>query len=367
MTHPSLRTSIVALVATGLLAAGCSTVNPYFDPSKMHHRPDGFNNNYSDNWRTDQPSFFDWQRARWTSPLAPQNPARVKTAPTDVAYLHANRKDVTVTWIGHATVLWQVGGLNILTDPHFGQRASPLSFVGPHREVPLPIAVADLPHIDAVLISHNHYDHLDASTVRALNQQAGGPPLFIVPLGVDIWMKEEQIAKVQKMDWWDRIEVKTSHGSVSVRFVPAQHWSSRTPWDRNASLWGGFVVQTQFEGAPYSMYYSGDTGYSKDFADIGVRFEGFDFSQIPVGCYEPRWFMQDQHVNEDEAVKIHRDVKSRQSMGIHWGSFRLCDEPIDAPIDRLPIARKKFGIDEAAFFLPKLGETRVLRKAAVAP
>ncbi|KPF70420.1 hypothetical protein IP84_01410 [beta proteobacterium AAP99] len=351
------------LAASAMLLTACGTSNPYYDPAKKHHRPDGFNNNYIDNWAEGQPSFWQWQRERWSNPPPPSNVARVPVATPDLAYLKRNTKDVSVTWIGHSTALWQINGLNILTDPHFSERASPVGFAGPKREVVLPITLAQLPRIDVVLVSHNHYDHLDRPSVRALNQQAGGPPLFVVPLGLDLWMKNEGITNVRRMDWWERFELPAPGGAVTVNFVPVQHWSSRTPWDRNATLWGGFVVQAQAAGSPYSMFFTGDTGYSKDFADIGARFGGFDFSQIAVGCYLPRWFMQTQHVNEDDAVKIHLDVKSRLSMGVHWGTFRLCDDVIEAPIDNLPLARRKYGVADDAFVLFALGETRVLRKA----
>jgi N-acyl-phosphatidylethanolamine-hydrolysing phospholipase D len=355
------------LLLASCLLLGCTSVNTYYDASKKHHRPDGFNNNYIDNWRDDQPSFFRWQYERLTGTLAAQDASRVKSVPPDLAYLKANVSDVSVTWIGHFTALWQLGGLNILTDPHFSARASPVSFAGPKREVSLPLLLTDLPRIDVVLISHNHYDHLDLSTVHALNKQAGGPPLFIVPLGVDLWMKDEGITRVQRMDWWERLSVKAPQGEVAIHFVPVQHWSSRTPWDRHATLWGGYVAQSTVDGKPYSMFFSGDTGYSKDFADIGAKFGGFDFSQIAVGCYLPRWFMKDQHVNEEDAVKIHLDVKSKLSMGVHWGTFRLCDDPIDAPLDELPKARKKLGVDDDAFVLFALGQTRVLKRAATDP
>ncbi|TAH13320.1 MAG: MBL fold metallo-hydrolase [Curvibacter sp.] len=350
------------LLGIAILLVGCASVNPYYDATKKHHRPDGFNNNYIDNWRADQPSFFAWQRERWTKTLPPQDPARVRVLAPDLAYLNANRSDVSVTWVGHSTALWQLGGLNILTDPHFTERSSPVSFAGPKREVPLPMQLSALPRIDVVLISHNHYDHLDARTVRMLNEQPGGPPLFIVPLGLDLWMKAESITNVHRMDWWETFRVKVATGEVTIHFVPVQHWSSRTPWDRNATLWGGFVAQAEVNKQPYSMFFSGDTGYSKDFADIGARFGGFDFSQIAVGCYLPRWFMQEQHVNEEDAVRIHLDVKSKLSMGVHWGTFRLCDDAIDAPIDELPKARRKLGVADDAFLLFALGETRVLAR-----
>jgi L-ascorbate metabolism protein UlaG (beta-lactamase superfamily) len=151
---------------------------------------------------------------------------------------------------------------------------------------------------------------------------------------------------------------------VQVSLVPAQHWSSRSPFDRNATLWGGFVVQAQAGGSPVSLYYTGDTGYSPDFAEIGRRFGGFDLAMIPVGCYLPRWFMERQHANEDDAVRIHADVKSRLSVGVHWGAFRLCDDPIQSPMDGLPVARARHGVADGAFVLLGLGETRTVRRVA---
>ena len=358
-----VRGTLLAFTAllAALLGSGCSTVNPYFDANKKHHRPDGFNNNHLDNWAADQPSFWQWQWQRLRADLAPDEPAQVPAVPTDTARLKANREDITVTWIGHSTALWQLNGLNILTDPHFGARTSPVSFAGPKRLVALPVTLAQLPRIDVVLISHNHYDHLDRDTVLALQRQDGGPPLFVVPLGLDLWLQAEGITRVQRLDWWDTHSVAAPGGPVTVHLVPVQHWSSRTPWDRNATLWGGFVVQGAAAGQAFSMFYSGDSGYSKDFQDIGARFGGFDFAQIAVGCYAPRWFMRNQHVNEDEAVQIHRDVKSRLSMGVHWGTFRLCDDPIQAPLQGLPAARARQGVPAAEFALWALGETRVLR------
>jgi N-acyl-phosphatidylethanolamine-hydrolysing phospholipase D len=341
---------LCALVS--LLLLGCSNTNPYYDPAKRHHRPDGFTNQYLDN-KTIGSGFWKWQWQRITGTLQEQNAARVPIVQPRLAYLRANKTDTTVTWIGHSTALWQIGGLNILTDPHFYDRAAPVSFAGPKRVVPVPLAIKDLPRIDVVLISHNHYDHLDRRSVLDLNAQAGGAPLFIVPLGIDVWLKRQGITNVQKLDWWDTHAV----GLAKITLVPVQHWSSRTPWDRHATLWGGFVV----EQAGYKMFYSGDTGYSKDFKDIFAKFGGFDFSQIAVGCYEPRWFMKTQHVNEEESVQIHKDVASKLTMGVHWGTFRLCDDPVEAPMKNLPLAREKLGVKPEEFVLFALGETRVLK------
>jgi L-ascorbate metabolism protein UlaG (beta-lactamase superfamily) len=359
-----LRWSAVLLLALGLSACSDWT-NPYYDAAKPHHRRDGFNNRFIDNWGP-QPSFWRWTWEQWTTPELPQNAERIpRTTPHILT--PAARDTAALTWLGHSTALWQVAGLNILTDPVFSDRASPFSFAGPRRATPLPLALKDLPRIDIVLISHNHYDHLDRATVTQLAAQPGGPPLFVVPLGIDLWMKDLGITKTKAMDWWDSFVHAAPHGDVTISFVPAQHWSSRTPWDRNRSLWGGFVVQTAAGAQPFSFYFTGDTGYSADFAEIGAKFGGFDVAMIPVGCYLPRWFMQRQHVNEDEAARIHRDVKSRFSVGVHWGVFRLCDDPVDSPIDGLPAARRAHGIPDDSFVLMALGETRTFPVAAAAP
>lgn len=346
-----LRMSFMSVV--GFAFTACADSNRHFDASKPHHRPQGFSNNYIDNSKIGQ-GFARWQWDRFTSTLPADQPGRVPQQAVDVPYLQANRADTTATWLGHASMLWQIGGKNILVDPIFSERASPVSFAGPARLTPPALRLDQLPHIDAVLISHNHYDHLDRPTVLALQQQKGGAPLFIVPLGIDDWLKREGISTVQGLDWWQAHELS----GVKVSLVPAQHWSSRSLTDRLESLWGGFVVQHK----GYSMYYSGDTGYSPDFADIAKRFGSFDFAQIPVSCYEPRWFMGNQHVNEPEAIQIHRDVRSKLSVGVHWGTFRLCDDTIDQVLDRFPKAAQAAGLKAGEFVLPALGQTFVLQR-----
>jgi L-ascorbate metabolism protein UlaG (beta-lactamase superfamily) len=365
MSERPLR-ALGLLLASALLAAGCATRNAHFDASRPHHTPEGFRNNHAQIDPDAGGGFWRWQLERWQADLPADAPQRVPAVRTDLAALRANsgqgQGDVTVTWIGHSSALWQVAGLNILLDPHFSERASPVQFVGPKRHTALPFQLADLPRIDIVLLSHNHYDHLDRDTVLALNAQAGGPPLFVVPLGLEQWLQAEGITRSQALDWWDRHTLQAPGGPVQVSLVPSQHWSSRSVVDRNASLWGGFVVQAQAGGKPVSLYYVGDTGYSPDFAEIGRRFGGFDLSLIPVGCYLPRWFMKSQHASADDAVRIHADVRSRLSVGVHWGSFRLCDDPIDSPLDSLPPARRQHGVADEAFVLLGLGETRVVRR-----
>ena len=352
-------TRLRALLGVGatllaLLAAGCSGTNPYYDPAKRHHTPQGFTNNYGPPGGKPLSELIRWtyERQRDGLPSVPSKHVDGYQFPLDkpdLAWLGANRTQPSITWIGHATLLVQLAGLNILTDPHFSERAFPVQWMGPRRRVPLPASLDELPRIDAVVISHSHYDHLDLQTVRALSKQAGGPPRFFVPLGIERWLADQGIHGAQAMDWWD----KTTLGNLELTFVPAQHWSARTPFDRNRTLWGGWVLKA----GTSSFYFAGDTGYSRDFVDIGERFGGFDVAAIPVGAYLPRWFMKDQHVDPDEAVQIHKDVRSRLSIGIHWGSFELTDEPLDAPIGDLDDARRRMGVSADEFRLLRPGQT----------
>ena len=345
------------------LLAGCAGPNPNLDASKPHHGPDGFQNNYPPFTPKSLGEVLRWRWQAWRQGLPPAAAAPVPTQAPDLAFIARNATAgaamvPAVTWIGHATALVQSGGLNVLTDPVFSERVSPLSFVGPRRQQPPALSLAQLPHIDLVLVSHNHYDHLDEASVLALNAQAGGPPLFIVPLGLKAWLAERGIANAVELDWWQTHTVS----GTEVMLTPAQHWSGRGLHDRLATLWGGFaVLQPGFQ-----WFYAGDTGYSKDFADIRARLAerqregGFDLALLPVGAYEPRWFMATQHINPAEAVQIHRDLGARRSMGVHWGTFALTDEPADQPPRDLAAARAQAGLDEDAFFVLAVGQTRQL-------
>jgi N-acyl-phosphatidylethanolamine-hydrolysing phospholipase D len=351
------------VVACGVLFFfGCTTTNPHYNPNKKHHTTTGFTNNYGPAGGKPLSELIRWNREAFQNGL-PKPPSTIFNGYSGVPIerpalelLARNKQDVTVTWVGHATLLVQMAGLNILTDPHFSERASPVSFAGPKRKVPVPVQLSELPRIDLVLISHNHYDHLDIQSIEQLRKQPGGEPLFVVPLGIDRWLSGQGVKNIKVFDWWDSQQLL----GVQVDFVPAQHWSSRSPFDRNASLWGGWVVQSFNTGKPFKMYFAGDTGYSKDFVDIGAKFGGFDLSLLPVGAYEPRWFMKDQHVNPDEAVQVHRDVQSKVSVGIHWGTFELTDESLDQPIIDLAAALKSANIPPEQFVLFKHGQTRTL-------
>ena len=331
---------------------------------KPHHRPGGFQNNHVE---FAGKSLADVLRWRWDASrkgLPPRPSTPIPQVVPDLAFLHANAAAgaamrPAVTWIGHATVLAQLGGLTMLTDPIFSPRASPLGFAGPRRHQPPGIALDALPHVDVVLASHNHYDHLDEASVLALCEQAGEPPVFIVPLGLKRWLADRGVHNAVELDWWDQHRV----GGVDVALLPAQHWSGRGLNDRMKTLWGGFAVF-----APdCHLFFAGDTGYSRDFEDIRERFAkrqtleaggGFDVALLPIGAYEPRWFMAEQHVNVDEAMKIHHDLGAKRSLGVHWGTFELTDEALDEPPKALAALRVARGVVEDEFFVLAIGETR---------
>lgn len=340
---------------------------PPIDPHpKPHHRPGGFQNNYLEFTARSLAEVLRWRREARRNGLPPRPSAPIPQVEPDLAFLRANAAAGKamcpgVTWIGHATALAQLGGLTLLTDPMFSERASPFGFAGPKRHQPPGIALEALPHIDLVLVSHNHYDHLDAASVRALAAQPGGPPRFVVPLGLRAWCASHGVPDAVELDWWDEHPI----GDVNVALVPAQHWSARGLTDRMKTLWGGFAVF-----APdCHLFFAGDTGYSRDFADIRASFAprqtadaggGFDIALLPIGAYEPRWFMADQHVNVEEAVKIHRDIGAKRSLGVHWGTFDLTDEAADEPPRALAALRQQERIDDDAFFVLAIGETRTL-------
>ena len=346
--------------------------NRYFNPLKKHHRPDGFQNNYMSfrGKRWHEILRWRWQAWRAGHPKAMGTPIAV--VHPDLDFIHSNAKaglqmQPAVTWIGHITVLAQLGGLNILTDPVFSDRCFPVQWAGPKRQTPPGLTLAQLPHIDVVLLSHNHYDHMDEASLLALSKQAGGCPLFITPLGHKRWFARRGIHHVIELDWWDtHVLAATAHSErTPVTLTPAQHWSARTATDALLSLWGGFAVMSP----QCHLFFAGDTGYSKDSADIRHHFAseqssaaggGFDIALLPIGAYEPRWFMQDQHVNPQEAVQIFSDLGCKQAIAVHWGTFQLTDEPLDEPPRALSRALSAKGLSEHDFqVLPIGGSLRV--------
>jgi N-acyl-phosphatidylethanolamine-hydrolysing phospholipase D len=254
------------------------------------------------------------------TPRDPVSKVPPPAQPNDGTQLRANGDRPSLTWIGHATVLVQSGGVNLLTDPNFADSTGGLF----RRLAPPGIAIKDLPPIDVVVISHNHRDHLDEESVKTL-----GPKVhFVVPLGVAAWFRARKLPHVTELDWWQSTTVTTRSGAeVKVTMVPAQHWSQRNGSDKDRTLWGGYVVDLGGK----RVYFAGDTGYPAAFAEIGKRFPGIDWALLPIGAYAPRWFMHPQHMAPEEAAQAFRELGARELLPIHWATFRLTDEPLDEP------------------------------------
>lgn len=290
------------------------------------------------------PDLLRWQlgggRSRWPASVADRPAAKPLVRVPGLA----------VTMVGHATVLIQVAGRNLLVDPVWSERASPLAWAGPKRVNAPGVAFADLPPIDAVLITHNHYDHLDLATVRRVC--AAHRPRIVAPLGNDAIIRGAVAsAAVVTADWGDTVAVSDD---VRVTLVPAHHWSARSLGDRRMALWCGFVV----EGPERVLYHTGDTGYGdgRIFTLVRERFGPPDVAVIPIGAYEPRWFMKDQHVDPDEAVRIMLACGARQALGVHWGTFQLTDEGRTAPVEALAEALRREGFAGERFLALEPGD-----------
>ena len=266
--------------------------------------------------------------------------------------------DLTVTWVGHSTMLVQIGGINALTDPVWADRASPLSFAGPRRRLPPAFALESLPPIDVVVISHDHYDHLDLSTVRRLAARFPDTQWF-TPLGVGDRVRRAGVRHLEELDWWEGRAV----GSVAVTSTPAQHSSGRGIADRNRSLWCGWVVEASTGGVRRAVYFAGDTAYCPAFVDIGARLGPFDACLMPIGAYEPRWYMRYVHMTPEEAVRAYEDLcrgdaAASSLVPIHWGTFRIADDALDEPPRRLRAAWSAAAYPPRALAMLAHGETR---------
>lgn len=256
-------------------------------------------------------ALMKWRFTRQPQPWPDSIPVQVSIPDTlvDSGFL--------ATWVGHATVLVQTPGLRLLTDPVWSDRVGPWSWAGSRRFAKPGVRFEDLPRIDVVLVSHDHYDHLDEPTLRRLAREHD--PVGVAGLGTADLLKDAGFSKVVALDWWESTVLPTGD---TVTLVPAYHWSMRWPWDRQERLWGGFVVGTRSG----RLYYTGDTGDGPHFAAIGERFGPFPLALIAVGAYEPRWFMSAQHIGPDEALEAARTVGARTSIGVHWGTFALADD-----------------------------------------
>ena len=324
--------------------------NPYYDPAQPHHRAEGFEN--LEPYGRKPGDLQRWRRERRADGV-PHAPTEGYAAFQSQWWQRADfsQPGDAAWWLGHACVLVRKHGLHVLTDPVLSPRASPLSFAGPRRRTPVPASVAELPRIDVVLISHNHYDHLDRRSVRQLARRFP-EAVFLVPLGLKRWLEKRGARHVRELDWWQQTHV----GTAVFTCVPAQHWSARSLRDRNRTLWGGWVMQAE----DFRFYFAGDTGYAESLREIGTRLGPIDLAALPIGAYAPRWFMRGQHVDPAQAVQLHRELACRRSLAIHWGAFELADEPLDEPPRLLAEALQAQGVAPEAFKLLPTGASMPL-------
>ncbi len=255
---------------------------------------------------------------------------------------------VKVTFVNHSTFLIQVDGLNILTDPVWGERTSPVSFMGPKRMRPPGIRFEDLPQIDIVIISHNHYDHLDVPTLKKLIDKFN--PKIITPLGVGAFVENMGARDITDMDWWQELGLSEN---ITIACVPAQHFSGRGTFDRDATLWCGYVLKR----SSGSIYFAGDSGYGDFFKDIGSKYPNIRLSMIPIGAYLPKWFMSPIHISPEEAVQVHKDVGSEVSISMHFGTFPLADDGLARPVNDLEKALEEQRVGKESFLVLEEGES----------
>ncbi len=332
-----------------VLVAGCVGVGAPKPGAPAHHRERGFANV---NPAYARPPF--WTRMTffvtrmYAATFAPRTVDLPRVA-NDGRTLRENTTDATVTWVGHATLVIQIDGVNILTDPQWSERASPVSFAGPRRVTAPGMRIEDLPPIHLVLISHDHYDHLDVATVRRIAERHR--PRFYVPLGLRAWFADLGIHDVVELDWW---ESRVDRG-LTLTSVPAQHFSGRSLWNQNRTLWAGWTVA----GRQKRLYFAGDTGYYEPFfRDIGAKLGPFDLAAISIGAYQPPAIMRLTHTTPEEALRIFADVGARMFVPIHWGTFDLADEPLDEPGARLEAEARRLGLGADRVPVFKHGETR---------
>jgi len=338
---------MVANLALAAIVTGCVQQGATEFPLSEHYDGQHFRNRNG----TDKSLFDVFNMLLGSLSEAEDWPESVPN-PEHGAIVDAVESGIRATYISHSTVLLQVDGLNILTDPVYSDRASPVSFAGPRRVRAPGITLGELPPIDLILISHNHYDHLDTDTLQAILRQQPSQPVVITGLGNGALIKALGFSDVRELDWDTGADI----GGVSIHFVECQHRSGRGLFDQMASLWGSFVLET----SAGRIYFAGDSGYSPHFKEQGDKWGPFTLALLPIGAYEPRWFMADIHLNPEEAVKAHKELRSEQSLAIHYGIFQLTYEGIDAPLEDLRAALNQQGLDSAAFWTLEPGQYRTI-------
>ncbi len=325
-----------------------------------HHRPGGgFRNPWPSSQMHGFLDFLKWsliERRRNPRRPDPDSSVFTRAAPSYVVP-RAAPDLLTITWIGHTSFLIQIGGLNVLTDPVWSERASPVQFAGPRRWVPPAVEFDALPPIDAVILSHDHYDHLDSSTVSRLAERYPATRWY-APLGVGAFLRRHGARDVIQSDWWD----ESAFGELRLTCLPAQHFSGRTLGKRNTTLWCGWALRTGHQ----SLFFAGDTALHPDFGSIATRCGPFDVAILPIGAYEPRWFMGSVHMNPEDCIQAVDQLEGGQRgnrlvmIAAHWGTFKLTDEPMDEPPARM---RERWGAAGRVgkdLWIMRHGETRIM-------
>jgi N-acyl-phosphatidylethanolamine-hydrolysing phospholipase D len=341
------------LITLPFALAGCVSedAQPLTD-RPWHHTASGFRNPPGSPVRGGD--FGDWTGfwfRRFGDGERPTMPAGHVLPPDAVALgLHRQPAADSLTWLGHASFLIRLDGRTILTDPFLSRHASPVPPFGPERFAPRALAPAQLPPIDLLLLSHNHYDHLDLPTIEAL--PARERIQAVVPLRLGHYFTSRGFGRVRELDWHDQVEV----AGINVTGLPALHFSKRTLFDRNETLWGGYAVHSSRR----RIYFAGDTGYGPVFNALGHNGRPFELALLPIGAYEPRLLMKAVHVNPEEAVQIARELNARRIVAMHWGTIQLADEPAFEPPGRFRAAARAAGYGDDDAWLMRIGETRAI-------
>jgi L-ascorbate metabolism protein UlaG (beta-lactamase superfamily) len=337
-----LRWISTGLVITVLALVSCSASGPRHEgPSaapkdgQRFAAGDGLDKSFVD--------FLRWQFTREGGVPWTPRPARPSVPPGEVG-----DGELAITFINHATTLIQMAEHNVLTDPVWSERVGPVAWAGPRRYAPPGVDFGKLPRIDAVLISHNHFDHMDLPTLQRLAD--AHDPQFVVPLGNCHYLADTGIGRCTELDWWDSLAVGPE---LSLTAVPARHWSRRGAFDRNRALWAGYVLD-----GPKRVYFAGDTGFGPHFSEVTRRMGAPDVALMPIGAYLPAWFMSAQHISPAEAVSAHDALAAGETVGIHFGTFRLADDGQDQPVTDLAAALKATGTDPSRFWVPGNGDRR---------
>jgi len=332
---------LILLLWLGLIMQGFGFSQTHFNGHRFFNPFPGFEARSTG----DILKWFFWDRLTGKRKVPDPQEAVLPLANAHPELLKENRTRFSVTWIGHSTLFIQLDGVNILTDPIFSTRCSPFSFIGPKRAVPPGIPLDSLPPIDLVVISHDHYDHLDKATIKRL----GNRPLYVVPIAIGTTLRSWGITHFIELDWWGAFKFK----GLTIVCTPAQHFSGRTPWGQNRTLWASWLIK-----GSSSFYFGGDTGYFPGFDEIRHREGKIDYAALPIGANAPRWFMKPVHMNPADAVKAFLELNAHVLLPIHWGTFQLGDEPLDAPPKMLVKEAEKKHIALERLWILKHGETR---------